>query len=94
MLHIPCPYCGRRAEIEFRYGGPGKLLRPGPPDTVSDQEWAEYLFIRTNPKGLHSERWLHAAGCGRWFNLTRDTKTHEILNSSTLGAHVPADTTS
>lgn len=78
MLLIACPWCGPRDEIEFRCGGQSHIARPGPYDQVSDEAWADYLFNRTNPKGLHRERWVHAAGCRRWFNLARDTVTHEI----------------
>ena len=35
--------------------------------------------MRDNPKGDLSERWMHAAGCRRWFNVVRDTATHEIV---------------
>ena len=46
--------------------------------TWSDEEWGDYVFKRKNPKGWHYERWLHEAGCGRWFNAVRHTVTHEI----------------
>ena len=44
------------------------------------QTWGEYLFFRDNPKGRHLERWRHSYGCGRWFNLARNTQTHEVLS--------------
>jgi sarcosine oxidase, subunit delta len=78
MLLIPCPFCGPREEVEFRYGGEAGIVRPKDPDALSDAEWAEYLFFRDNPKGRLGERWVHAHGCGRWFTLVRDTVTHEI----------------
>ena len=31
-----------------------------------------------NPPGPFRERWVHTHGCRRWFELTRDTVTHEI----------------
>lgn len=77
MMRIPCPYCGVRDETEFTCGGETGIARP--PESVSDREWAEYLFFRTNPKGVCHERWLHARGCRRWFNLARDNVTHAIL---------------
>jgi heterotetrameric sarcosine oxidase delta subunit len=89
MLLIPCPYCGPRDEIEFRFGGPAHLARPGPPETVSDEAWGAYLFFRDNPKGLHRERWRHVHGCGRWFNLVRSTLTHEIVHVYEMGAEGP-----
>lgn len=78
MLLIDCPWCGARDEQEFRCGGQSHIVRPEPPETVSDAEWARYLFERINPRGVHYERWLHAYGCRRWFNVARDTVTHDI----------------
>ena len=78
MLLIACPHCGPRDEAEFVCGGQTHIARPGPPETTSDAQWARYLFERDNPKGLHFERWLHRHGCGQWFNVARDTLTHEI----------------
>jgi sarcosine oxidase subunit delta len=77
MLRVPCPYCGPRDEPEFIFGGPAHVIRP-PPD-VDDATWTEYLFSRDNPVGVHVERWLHAYGCGQWFNVARHTVSHEIL---------------
>ena len=74
MLLIPCPYCGARPEIEFRCGGEAHIARPPQPAKLDDAAWAEYLFIRTNPKGVHAERWRHAHGCERFFNALRDTR--------------------
>jgi heterotetrameric sarcosine oxidase delta subunit len=79
MLLIDCPHCGPRSEQEFAYGGEAHIARPTDPDRLSDQEWADYLFMRTNPKGPHYERWVHAHGCRRWFNMLRNTATNEIL---------------
>jgi sarcosine oxidase, subunit delta len=28
-----------------------------------------------------AERWVHTAGCRRWFKLVRDTVTHEITSA-------------
>jgi sarcosine oxidase subunit delta len=78
MLLLPCPFCGPRDEIEFRYGGEAGIVRPPDPDALSDAEWAEYLHMRNNPKGRLQERWFHTYGCRRWFTLVRDTVTHEI----------------
>jgi len=78
MLRISCPWCGPRDELEFRWGGEFPLVRPGPPERVSDQAWADYLFYRENPKGWVRERWCHTAGCRQWFVVVRNTVTHEI----------------
>ncbi len=87
MLRIPCPYCGTRDESEFRFGGESHVERPGL--EVSDAEWADYLFNRNNPKGLHYERWCHTYGCGQWFNVVRDTVTHEIHAVYQMGEAKP-----
>ncbi len=88
MLLIPCPYCGERHEAEFSPGGEAHIQRADPA-TSSDRDWAEYLYYRSNPKGLHRERWFHASGCRRWFNVARDTMTHEIRAVYKMGEPPP-----
>ena len=89
MLLITCPWCGPRDEIEFGYGGEGHIARPTVGETMSDAQWADYLFMRKNPKGVHAERWVHAAGCRRWFNALRSTVSHEILAIYKMGEPRP-----
>ena len=79
MLLIPCPHCGLRDQIEFRSGGEGDRPRPVDPSALNDADWAEHLFFRRNPRGPHPERWNHAAGCGKWLTLTRDTRSHRFV---------------
>ncbi len=89
MLLIRCPYCEMdRPEIEFRYAGEAHLVRPKI-DAASDEEWSEFLYYRTNPKGLHAERWRHAAGCGRYFNCLRDTTSDKIKATYKAGERSP-----
>jgi len=88
MLLIPCPYCGEREESEFSYGGEAHVERPDPA-TADDERWAHYLHYRSNPRGLTRERWLHARGCRRWFNVVRDTVTHEIRAAYRMGEPQP-----
>jgi heterotetrameric sarcosine oxidase delta subunit len=83
VLNIQCPYCGPRDEIEFTYGGPAHLMRPEL--SSSDREWTRYIYYRDNLKGPYRERWLHTFGCGRWFNMLRDTTTHEVLKVYRIG---------
>ena len=89
MLLIPCPWCGERDETEFRCHGEAHIARPKQPATLSDDQWADYLFMRTNPKGFHFERWRHVHGCGRWFNAARDTASDRILKVYTIGEARP-----
>lgn len=79
MLLIVCPYCGKRPEIEFTYGGQAHLTRPGRPAELDDAAWAQFLYMRVNTKGIYAERWRHARGCGRFFNALRDTTTDHFL---------------
>ncbi|MET9907992.1 sarcosine oxidase subunit delta family protein [Streptomyces sp. NPDC006476] len=90
MLLIPCPWCGPRDEAEFHYGGQAHVPYPENPASLTDEEWARYLFFRANPKGPFAERWSHAAGCRRWFNAVRDTSTNEILAVYRAGEERPA----
>ena len=78
MLLISCPWCGIRPENEFHYGGEAHIARPADPGAVTDETWADYLYMRSNPKGPHRERWRHQHGCGRFFNAVRDTVTDRV----------------
>jgi heterotetrameric sarcosine oxidase delta subunit len=89
VLLIPCPWCGPREEVEFRYGGQAHVAYPSDPDALSDEEWADYLFMRDNPSGDFGERWFHAAGCRRWFNAVRSTVTHSFLATYRIGEAPP-----
>ncbi|WP_020497383.1 MULTISPECIES: sarcosine oxidase subunit delta [Sciscionella] len=90
MLLIECPWCGQREETEFRYGGQAHVDYPSAPAETGDTEWAEFLFYRDNPAGPFAERWMHAAGCRRWFNAVRDTRTNEFLGVYRIGEGQPA----
>lgn len=78
MLQIRCPWCGIRDEDEFSFGGQGGIFMPEELDAATDKEWADYLFNRINPKGLHLERWQHVYGCRQWFMVERDTVSHVV----------------
>jgi heterotetrameric sarcosine oxidase delta subunit len=78
MLLLTCPWCGPRDETEYHYGGQAHVGYPEDPAALSDEQWADYLFYRDNPKGPFAERWVHSVGCRRWFNVVRDTLTSEI----------------
>jgi sarcosine oxidase, subunit delta len=75
---IECPWCGPREEVEFHYGGQAHVSYPQDPAALPDEEWARYLFVRDNTRGLFAERWVHALGCRRWFNAIRDTVTYRF----------------
>ena len=89
MMSIECPWCGPRDETEFHYGGEAHIARPVDPDVLTDEAWANYLFMRANPKGIHAERWMHAQGCRRWFNVLRHTVSHDVAAVYPMGAPRP-----
>jgi sarcosine oxidase subunit delta len=90
MLLIACPWCGARPENEFRYGGEAHIARPRDPDSMGDEAWADFLYMRTNPKGTHYERWRHIHGCGRFLNCKRDTISDRIVATYKPGEPRPA----
>lgn len=80
MLILECPYCGMMAdETELAPGGEAHLTRFGPDS--GDEDFEGYLFLRKNPRGVHFERWRHAAGCGKWFHAARDTMSLEVFGT-------------
>ena len=87
MLLITCPYCGPRPEIEFRNMGEAHVMRPTP--AATDQDMAEFLYMRTNPKGLIAERWRHIHGCARIFNAVRHTVTDKFVVTYKAGEPKP-----
>lgn len=79
MILIRCPYCEEvRSEEELTNGGEAGIPRPADPAAASDEEWTDYLFMRSNPKGLLREQWCCSSGCGQWFEVERHTVSHEI----------------
>lgn len=90
MLLIHCPYCAQDLpELEFVYAGEAHIARPADPSALSDEEWRDFLFIRSNPRGVHFERWRHVHGCGRFFNAARDTVSDRFLATYEAGAPRP-----
>ena len=77
---MDCPNCGWRNVSEFLWGGE---LNPRPQhgERLSDEAWADYLYMRDNAWGVVREWWCHRAGCGEWFIAERHTKTHEVLKT-------------
>ena len=92
MLLIKCPYCEQdRAEVEFSYAGEAHIERPRDPATLSDAEWEAFLFLRSNPRGTHFERWYHIHGCARYFNAVRETVSDKFILTYPSGTPRPSD---
>jgi sarcosine oxidase subunit delta len=65
------------------------VVRPADPGSVSDADWADFLYNRTNPRGIHAERWRHTHGCDRFFNCIRDTVNDQIVGTYRPGEPRP-----
>jgi sarcosine oxidase, subunit delta len=90
MLLISCPYCGARPELEFTHGGQAHLARARALSAVDAQDWADFLYMRDNTRGVHAERWRHTHGCGRFFNALRDTTNDHFIATFRVGEPPPA----
>ncbi len=77
---IPHPILGPRDAQEFTYLGDAALIdRPdGMADDAADA-FHDYLYLRDNPAGLHRELWFHEQGDRSWLVVTRDTRSHAIM---------------
>ncbi len=83
-MRIPCPICGPRDRREFYYKGDACLSRR--PEGGDPRVWSDWLNGRDNPAGLLRELWYHEGGCGVWLEVTRDTRTHEMLGAKLVEA--------
>ena len=45
--------------------------------------------MRKNIKGVEFERWYHAHGCRKWFNMVRDTSNDKIKAIYKMGEKPP-----
>jgi len=70
---LPCPNCGPRDVIEFRYGG-----------EILDAEQVRRGEAASNLPGPQRERWYHRFGCRRWLVAERDVRTNEVLRTAWL----------
>ena len=87
MLRIPCPWCGTRDEVEFRYRGDARKARPPAQGTLAD--FTAYVYARDNPLGWQLEWWLHIGGCRRLLKVERHTLSHEICWVGAPGEQPP-----
>ena len=79
-MRIQCPFCGERDLSEFTYLGDAGSQRPlCDTEGLADRVY-EAVYLRDNPAGPHRELWYHAGGCLSWLRVTRDTRTHEMLD--------------
>ena len=88
MLEIKCPYCGKRSQNEFSYGGDASVKRPQLGKEISDKEGDDFVYFRSNLRGKHSELWHHVSGCRQWFKVLRNTATHEIFKTAKINEEI------
>ncbi|MCE8009372.1 sarcosine oxidase subunit delta [Aestuariivita sp.] len=88
-MRITCPICGERDSREFSYRGADVALRRPSPD-ASEAAWDDYVHLRDNPAGVTRDLWHHAAGCSAWVVVTRNTVTHEVLETQLAADEVRA----
>ena len=79
---IPHPLLGLRDAQEFTYLGDAALLdRPDGLAVDAEASFADYVYLRNNPAGVHRELWFHEHGDRSWLIVKRNTVTHEILGA-------------
>lgn len=78
MKIMHCPLNGPRNVSEFVWGG--EVTEMPHPVSGSDRDWAEYVFMENNTKGVVQEWWLHAP-TSFWFIAERNTETDEIIRT-------------
>jgi sarcosine oxidase, subunit delta len=78
MKIIRCPLNGPRNAQEFVHGPEVKTM----PDAAagSDADWAAYVFLEENRKGVVREWWCHAP-TNYWFIGERDTATDTMIRT-------------
>lgn len=78
MKLIDCPLNGLRNAQEFINGG--EVSEMPDPARCSTEEWADYVFLEENRKGVVREWWCHLP-TSYWFIGERDTATDEIVKT-------------
>ena len=81
MKILNCPLNGPRNISEFVWGGE---VKPMPDATVSDRDWARYVFIENNKAGMVREWWCHVP-TSYWFIAERNTVSDEIVRTYPAG---------
>jgi sarcosine oxidase subunit delta len=73
-----CPLNGPRNISEFICFGEATDM-PNP-NELSDEQWADFIWMSNNTAGIVREWWCHAA-TSYWFIVERNTVTDEILKT-------------
>ncbi len=73
-----CPLNGPRNISEFICFG--EVTDMPNPNELSDEQWADYIWMSNNTAGLVREWWCHTA-TSYWFIAERNTVTDEVLKT-------------
>jgi sarcosine oxidase subunit delta len=82
MKLMTCPLNGPRNISEFACAG--ELMESPDPRTLSDEAWADVIFLANNTAGVVREWWCHTPS-SYWFIAERNTVTDEILRTYPAG---------
>lgn len=77
MKILNCPLNGPRNISEFAFGGE---VRDMPTANAGVREWAAYVFMENNTRGLVREWWIHIPS-SYWFIAERDTESNEVVRT-------------
>ena len=77
MKTLNCPLNGPRNIAEFAYGGEVKQM---PAPGAEARDWAAYVFIEKNTRGVVREWWIHLP-TSYWFIAERNTETNEVVST-------------
>jgi sarcosine oxidase subunit delta len=78
MKIMNCPLNGPRNISEFICFG--EVTDMPNPNELSDEQWADFIWMSNNTAGVVREWWCHTA-TSYWFIAERNTVTDEILKS-------------
>ena len=73
-----CPLNGSRNISEFICFG--EVTDMPNPNELSDEQWADFMWMSNNTAGVVREWWCHTA-TSYWFIAERNTITDEILKT-------------
>ena len=73
---VPVVRTPRRGRVPLRRPGARRL--PAGSGRADRRGMGTVRVLPDNTQGLFAERWIHTAGCRRWFNAIRDTVTYRF----------------
>lgn len=78
MKIMNCPLNGPRNISEFICFG--EVIDMPNPNDLSDEQWADFMWMSNNTAGVVREWWCHTA-TSYWFIAERNTITDEIIKT-------------